>query len=75
MGNVFPVFDSHFAVTGFNVETHPSVGFGVQRNIGKHSFALTFSNTQATTTSRYNSSSFGLSAKNVTIGFNLSRRF
>ncbi len=62
-------------VTGFSNESHPSMGFGVQRNIGEHSFALTFSNTQTTTTSRYNSSNLVLRPHRIIIGFNLSRRF
>ncbi len=62
-------------IIGFRNESYPSFGFGIQRNIGKHAFALTFSNTQATTTSRYNSSNLLLPAKHVVIGFNLSRRF
>lgn len=77
LGRVRPVFNSNFQITGFTAESHPTIGFGIQRNIGKHAFALTFSNTQATTTSRYNSSNLVFSPKprNVIIGFNLSRRF
>jgi hypothetical protein len=75
LGQVNPIFDNNFNVVGFTTESHPSIGFGIQRNIGKHSFALTFSNTQTTTTSRYNSSNLVLSPKDVVIGFNLSRRF
>lgn len=75
LGRVRPILDSNFRVTGFTNESHPSIGFGVQRNLGKHSFALTFSNTQTTTTSRYNSSNLVLSPKRIIIGFNLSRRF
>ena len=75
VGNVVPILDSSFRVTGFNYETHPAWGFGVQRNIGKHAFALTFSNTQTTTTSKYNSSNVFRDWKFPIIGFNLSRRF
>ena len=75
LGRVNPVLDSSFRVIGFTSESHPSMGFGIQRNLGEHSFALTFSNTQTTTTSRYNSSNLVLSPKRMIIGFNLSRRF
>ena len=75
LGQIRPVFDSNFRVTGFTNESHPSIGFGIQRNVGKHAFALTFSNTQSTTTSRYNSSNLALAPKRLIIGFNLSRRF
>ena len=75
LGRIRPVFNSNFAVTGFTNESHPSIGFGIQRNIGRHAFALTFSNTQSTTTSRYNSSNLALSPKRLIIGFNLTRRF
>ncbi len=75
LGQVHPVFDSNFNITGFTVESHPSIGFGIQRNIGKHAFAFTLSNTQTTTTSRYNSSNVVLSPKHLIIGFNLTRRF
>ncbi len=75
LGQVRPIFDNNFHVIGFTNESHPSIGFGIQRNVGKHAFALTFSNTQTTTTSRYNSSNLVLSPKYVVIGFNLSRRF
>jgi hypothetical protein len=75
LGQVRPIFDNNFHVIGFTNESHPAIGFGIQRNIGKHAFALTLSNTQTTTTSRYNSSNLVLSPKYVVIGFNLSRRF
>ncbi|HEX3100418.1 MAG TPA: DUF5777 family beta-barrel protein, partial [Pyrinomonadaceae bacterium] len=75
LGRVTPIRDSSFHITGFTNESHPSMGFGIQRNIGQHSFALTFSNTQTTTTSRYNSSNLVLSPGHVIIGFNLTRRF
>ena len=75
LGQTNPIFDSKFNVVGFEHESQPSIGFGIQRNVGKHSFALTFSNTQGTTTSRYNSSNLLLKPQRVVIGFNLSRRF
>jgi hypothetical protein len=75
LGRVRPVFDPELNIIGFTNESHQSFGFGVQRNVGKHSFALTFSNTQTTTTSRYNSSNLFLWPRHVTIGFNLTRRF
>jgi Membrane bound beta barrel domain (DUF5777) len=76
LGNLKPIRDTIFGpVTGFTNESHPSLGFGIQRNIGKHAFTLTFSNTQATTTSRYNSSNLFLTPGHFVIGFNLSRRF
>ena len=75
LGQINAIFDKNFKVIGFENDTHPEIGFGIQRNIGKHSFALTFSNTQTTTTSKYNSSNLALSPKHLLIGFNLSRRF
>ncbi|MEZ5307499.1 MAG: DUF5777 family beta-barrel protein [Pyrinomonadaceae bacterium] len=74
-GRVDPVFDENFEVIGFTNESYPEVGFGLQKNLGKHSFAITFSNTQGTTTSRYNSSNNLLKPSNYVIGFNLSRRW
>ncbi len=75
LGQVNPIFDANFHVIGFTSESHLSMGFGIQRNIGKHAFALTLSNTQTTTTSRYNSSNLILKPQRLVIGFNLSRRF
>jgi hypothetical protein len=75
LGRVEALFDNNFNVTGFRNVSHPSIGFGIQRNIGKHAFALTFSNTQTTTTSRYNSSNQVFSPRRLVIGFNLCRRF
>ncbi len=54
--------------------TEASLGFGIEKRLGRHSFSLTFSNTQATTTSRYNSSNLGRPLKRFSIGFNLFRR-
>lgn len=75
LGQTSAILDSNFNVVGFNHTSYPEIGFGIQRNIGKHSFALTFSNTQTTTTSRYNSSNLVLKPQRLVIGFNLSRRF
>jgi hypothetical protein len=75
LGRTLAIFDSNFNVIGFRHESQPEIGFGIQRNIGKHSFALTFSNTQTTTTSRYNSSNLVLKPQRLIMGFNLSRRF
>lgn len=75
MGQIRTILGPNLAVTGFRNEVHSSIGFGIQRNIGHHAFALTFSNTQTTTTSRYNSSNLTLSPSHLIIGFNLSRRF
>lgn len=75
LGRVDTIFDNNFNVIGFKNVSQPAIGFGIQRNIGRHSFALTFSNTQTSTTSRYNSSNLVLKPRRLTIGFNLSRRF
>lgn len=75
LGRVSAIFDNNFNVIGFRNISQPSIGFGIQKNIGKHSFALTFSNTQTTTTSRYNSSNLLFSPRKLVIGFNLARRF
>jgi hypothetical protein len=75
LGRIQPVYDEDFNVTGFTSVSHPTIGFGLQKNIGKHGFALTFSNSQTSTTSRYNSSNLLLSPKNLAIGFNLFRRW
>lgn len=75
LGRIEPTFDNNFNVTGFQNKSYPEMGFGIQRNIGKHSFSLTLSNTQTTTTSRYNSSNLVLSPRRLVFGFNLFRRF
>lgn len=75
LGRVDTIFDNDFNVVGFRNVSKPSIGFGYQWNIGKHSFTLTLSNTQTTTTSRSNSSNLVLSPKNMVIGFNLFRRW
>jgi hypothetical protein len=74
-GRVIPLFNSDFSeVTGFRNDSEAEVGFGIEKRIGRHSFALTFSNTQGTTTSRYNSSNLALPPSRFTVGFNIFRR-
>lgn len=75
LGRVEPIYDADFNVTGFNNVSKPAIGFGYQWLIGKHSFTITMSNTQTTTTSRFNSSNLLLSPKNMVIGFNIYRRW
>lgn len=76
LGAVRRILDpTTFRVLGFKSESEPEIGFGVGKRIGRHYFSLTFSNTQTTTTSRYNSSNLVLSPSHVVIGFNLYRRF
>jgi cytochrome c oxidase subunit 2 len=76
LGRVRPIFNSNFTqITGFRTESEPEIGFGIQKDIGRHSFSLTFSNTQTTTTARYNSSNLVLPPSKFIIGFNLYRRF
>ncbi|HEY0543897.1 MAG TPA: DUF5777 family beta-barrel protein [Pyrinomonadaceae bacterium] len=75
-GRVFANFaPGTFNVVGFTNVSEAEIGFGIEKRIGRHSFSLTFSNTQATTTARYNSSNLALSPRNFIIGFNLYRRF
>ena len=75
LGRVDPIFDANFRVLGFESKSEPALGFGIAKDVGRHTFALTFSNTQTTTTSRYNSSNLVLEPSRFTIGFNLYRRF
>jgi len=76
LGRVRPIFNSNFTqVLGFRTESEPEIGFGIQKDVGRHSFSLTFSNTQTTTTARYNSSNLVLPPSKFIIGFNLYRRF
>ena len=75
LGRIDTLYDDNFNVIGFKNVSQPSMGIGFQYSVGKHSFTLTLSNTQATTTSRYNSSNLVLSPKNLIIGFNLFRRW
>ena len=63
-----------FRVVNFRNVTEAEIGFGIEKRIGRHAFALTFSNTQTTTTARYNSSNLELPPRKFTIGFNLYRR-
>ena len=63
-----------FQLVGFRNITEAEIGFGIEKRVGRHSFALTFSNTQTTTTGKYNSSNLELPPRKFTIGFNLYRR-
>ena len=74
LGRVRSEFDSDFNFVRFVNDSEPEIGFGVEKRIGRHVFSLTFSNTQATTTSRYNSSNLVFPPKRFSIGFNLFRR-
>jgi cytochrome c oxidase subunit II len=75
LGQVEPVFDEQSGIqTGFKNRSEAEIGFGVEKRIGRHVFSLTFTNTQATTTSRYNSSNLALPPSKFAIGFNLFRR-
>jgi hypothetical protein len=75
MGRIIPVVDEKTGeLTGFENDSEAALGFGVEKRIGRHVFSLTFSNTQATTTARYNSSSGALPPSKFAIGFNLYRR-
>ncbi|MGQ0762462.1 MAG: DUF5777 family beta-barrel protein [Acidobacteriota bacterium] len=76
LGRVRPIFNVNSTqIVGFRNESEAAIGFGVQKDMGRHSFSLTFSNTQATTTARYNSSNLVLPPSKFIIGFNLYRRF
>jgi len=75
LGRVDPIFDANFRILGFKSESEAELGFGIAKDVGRHTFALTFSNTQTTTTSRYNSSNLVLGPSRFSIGFNLYRRF
>jgi len=75
MGRIVPVENKETGeVIGFENDSEAALGFGVEKRIGRHVFSLTFSNTQATTTARYNSSSGVLPPSKFAIGFNLYRR-
>jgi hypothetical protein len=75
LGQVRPVFDEETGnLTGFKNDSEAEIGFGIEKRIGRHVFSLTFSNTQTTTTSRYNSSNLALPPSKFSIGFNLYRR-
>ncbi len=76
LGQVVPAFDPGTGrISEFRNESEAGLGFGVAKDVGRHTFSLTFSNTQATTTSRYNSSNLVLPPSRFAIGFNLYRRF
>lgn len=76
LGRVRPIFNSNFTrIVGFSSESEAEIGFGIEKEIGRHAFSLTFSNTQTTTTARYNSSNLVLPPSRFIIGFNLYRRF
>ena len=75
MGRIVPVIDETTGeLTGFKNDSEAEIGFGVEKRIGRHVFSLTFTNTQATTTARYNSSNNALPPSKFSIGFNLYRR-
>lgn len=62
------------AITALKNNSEAEIGFGIEKRIGRHVFSLTFSNTQTTTTARYNSSNVALPPDKFSIGFNLFRR-
>ncbi len=74
-GRLIPVFrPGTNQIVDFRNVTEAEIGFGIEKRVGRHSFALTFSNTQTTTTAHYNSSNLQLPPRKFTIGFNLYRR-
>jgi cytochrome c oxidase subunit II len=75
LGQITPEFDTTVGqVTRFKNVSEAAIGFGIEKRIGRHVFSLTFSNTQTTTTARYNSSNQALAPSKFSIGFNLFRR-
>jgi cytochrome c oxidase subunit II len=76
MGQVTPLFDPQHpgTIIGFKNNSEAALGFGIEKRIGRHVFSLTFSNTQTTTTARYNSSNNALPPSYFSMGFNLYRR-
>lgn len=75
MGQIVADFnDDTGQLLGFRNRSEAEIGFGIEKRIGRHVFSLTFSNTQTTTTARYNSSNLALPPSKFTIGFNLFRR-
>jgi hypothetical protein len=75
MGQIIPDFDTGTGqLVGFKNDSEAEIGFGIEKRIGRHVFSLTFSNTQATTTARYNSSNQAFPPSRFSIGFNLYRR-
>ena len=75
LGRVQSILGPNFTISGFRNLSEPEMGIGVQYRIGDHAFTLTLSNTQTTTTSKYNSSNLVLSPSHLIIGFNLFRRW
>jgi cytochrome c oxidase subunit 2 len=74
-GQITPEFDPSIGqITGFRNDSEAAIAFGIEKRIGRHVFSLTFSNTQTTTTARYNSSNLALGPDKFSIGFNLYRR-
>lgn len=75
LGQITPDFDSTIGqLAGFKNVSEAEIAFGFEKRIGRHVFSLTFSNTQTTTTARYNSSNQALPPNKFAIGFNLFRR-
>jgi len=75
LGQISPEFDPAIGqITGFKNKSEAEIGFGIEKRIGRHVFSLTLSNTQTTTTARYNSSNAALPPSKFSIGFNLFRR-
>jgi cytochrome c oxidase subunit 2 len=75
LGQITPDFDSTIGqLTGFKNDSEAEIAFGLEKRTGRHVFSLTFSNTQTTTTARYNSSNQALPPNKFSIGFNLFRR-
>lgn len=74
LGQIEQVLGPGFTRVGLRNKSEAEIGFGIEKRLGRHAFSLTFSNTQATTTSRYNSSNLVLPPSRVIIGFNLFRR-
>jgi len=75
MGQIVPDFDANTGqLVGFKNDSEAEIAFGIEKRIGRHVFSLTFSNTQTTTTARYNSSNQAFPPSRFSIGFNLFRR-
>ncbi len=75
LGQITPDFDPKIGqLIGFKNNSAAEIAFGIEKRIGRHVFSLTFSNTQTTTTARYNSSNQALPPDKFSIGFNLFRR-
>jgi plastocyanin len=74
LGNVAPIINQAGTIVGFQNQYEPEIGFGIQKRIGKHVFTLAFTNTQGTTSSRYQTSTLFVPPSNYVIGFNIYRR-